>query len=120
MIMRRLILGLLAVIVMAVSVGAQGAPPELDPIGSKSTDENVNLNFSILATDADSTIPVISTSTLPIGADFTSNPNGTGTFDWTPTYSDSGTYTVMFYASDAITTDVDSELVTITVIFQAI
>ncbi|MDH4157231.1 MAG: cadherin-like domain-containing protein, partial [candidate division Zixibacteria bacterium] len=100
---------------MAVSVGAQSASPVLDPIGSKSTDENVNLNFNILATDADSTIPVLSTSTLPTGADFTNNLDGTGTFDWTPTYADSGSYTVMFYAADAITSDVDSELVTIVV-----
>ena len=42
------------------------------------------------------------------------NGDGTGSFDWTPTFVQSGTYPVTFYATDD-SLAVDSEQVTITV-----
>ncbi len=88
--------------------------PVLAAIGAQSTTENVPLTFGATATDADGTIPTLSTSTLPTGAMFVDNGNGTGTFDWTPTFVQSGNYPVTFYASDGVA--LDSEIVTITVI----
>jgi len=85
----------------------------LAAIGSKGTTEGVNLNFSVTASDPDSTIPVLTTSTLPSGATFTDNTDGSGSFDWTPDFTQSGTYSVTFYATDGIATD--SEVVSITV-----
>ncbi|MCP4566355.1 MAG: hypothetical protein GY841_02110, partial [FCB group bacterium] len=65
------------------------------------------------ATDIEST-PVLTTSTLPTGASFVDNADGTGDFDWTPTYLQSGSYDVTFYATDD-SSAVDSEIVNITV-----
>ncbi len=87
--------------------------PILNAIGPQSTTENINLNFGVSATDAEST-PVLTTSTLPGGADFVDNGNGTGTFDWTPMYPSAGDYEVTFYATDD-SAAIDSEIVTITV-----
>ncbi|MCP4570302.1 MAG: hypothetical protein GY841_22200, partial [FCB group bacterium] len=83
--------------------------PILTAIGSQSTTENINLNFGILASDDKST-PVLTTSTLPTGASFVDNADGTGDFDWTPTYLQSGSYDVTFYATDD-SSAVDSELI---------
>ena len=87
----------------------------LAPIGSQETDENVNLSFGVSASDVDGTTPSLTTSTLPTGASFSDNSDGTGDFDWTPTYDQAGSYDVTFYANDEVTSDVDSEIVTITV-----
>ncbi|MCK4461057.1 MAG: hypothetical protein KAW46_04600, partial [candidate division Zixibacteria bacterium] len=72
--------------------------PVLDPIGPQATTENVNLNFGITASDPDATIPALSTSTLPTGATFIDNGDGSGVFDWTPGFTDAGIHNVTFYA----------------------
>ncbi|RME23946.1 MAG: hypothetical protein D6800_09210, partial [Candidatus Zixiibacteriota bacterium] len=88
-------------------------PPVLAPIGAKSVDEGVNLNFGVSATDSDGDPLTLTASPLPTGATFTDNGDGTGTFDWTPGFDQAGSYDVLFVVSDG--TDADSELVTITV-----
>jgi hypothetical protein len=89
-------------------------PPVLAAIGSKSTDEDVNLNFGVSASDADGDdLTLTMSDDLPIEAVLTDNGDGTGTFDWTPTFADDGVYLVTFYADDG--TDIDSEEVEITV-----
>ncbi len=87
--------------------------PVLAAIGAQSTTENVNLAFAVSATDIEST-PTLTTSTLPTGAGFVDNGNGTADFDWTPTGMQSGSYNVTFYATDD-SSAVDSEVVAITV-----
>ena len=52
---------------------------------------------------------------MPTGAVFVDSGNGSGSFDWTPDHTQSGTYTVTFYATDD-SAAVDSEIVTIDVI----
>ncbi|MCH7946408.1 MAG: hypothetical protein IIC66_01275, partial [candidate division Zixibacteria bacterium] len=100
--------------VVTITVDEAGnQAPTLAAIGSKGTTENVNLSFAVSASDPDGTIPVLSTSSLPSGATFTDNANGSGSFDWTPDFTQSGTYSVTFYATDGIATD--SEIVSITV-----
>ncbi|RKX25297.1 MAG: hypothetical protein DRP46_12170, partial [Candidatus Zixiibacteriota bacterium] len=101
--------------VVAFTVNQVNLAPVLATIGGQSITEGINLNFGISASDADGTIPVLTTSTLPSGAGFADNGNGTGTFDWTPVYTQSGTYPVTFYATDD-SLAVDSEIVTITII----
>ncbi len=88
-------------------------PPVLAAIGNRSVNENVNINFAVSATDPDATTPNFITSTLPPGATFVDNSNGTGTFDWTPTFAQSGAYPIIFRATDG--TLVDTEIVIITV-----
>src|SRR4030066_197158 len=65
------------------------------------------LPLLITATDADGTIPSFTTSTLPTGATFVNNGNGTGTFNWTPSFVQSGSYNVTFRASDGFAIDTD-------------
>ncbi|MEA2030535.1 MAG: Ig-like domain-containing protein, partial [candidate division Zixibacteria bacterium] len=64
----------------------------------------------------DGDTPILSVSTLPGTASFVDNGDGTGTFDWTPSFADSGVYNITFYAADsAYPTAIDSEEVAITV-----
>ncbi|MDD4052603.1 MAG: tandem-95 repeat protein, partial [candidate division Zixibacteria bacterium] len=103
-------------IVSAVPVMAQTAPPVLDPIGAQTVAEGGTLNLTVTATDADATIPTLTTSTLPTNAGFVDNGDGTGSFSFSPDYTQAGDHSVTFYATDAVTTtDVDSEIVVITV-----
>ncbi|SYZ71885.1 Conserved repeat protein (fragment) [Candidatus Zixiibacteriota bacterium] len=99
--------------VVVITVTGTNQPPVLASIGAQSTTENVNLNFGVTATDPDGTTPTLTTSALPTGATFVDNGNGTGTFDWTPGFTQAGSYSVTFRASDGI--DIDSEIVAITV-----
>ncbi|UCD95125.1 MAG: hypothetical protein JSU69_03495, partial [Candidatus Zixiibacteriota bacterium] len=88
-------------------------PPVLDPIGNKEVNEGQNLNFGVTATDPDGPTLNLFTSPLPDGAEFTDNGGGSGTFNWTPTYTQAGGYAVTFYATDGI--DTVSEGIAITV-----
>ncbi len=99
--------------VVQIDVVTTNQPPVLAAIGPRATDEQVNLNFAVTATDGDSDPLVLSTSALPGTATFIDNGDGTGTFDWTPGFTEAGLYPVTFYVSDNI--DIDSELVNITV-----
>ncbi|MGH8016054.1 MAG: putative Ig domain-containing protein, partial [Candidatus Zixiibacteriota bacterium] len=99
--------------VVQITVNNVNRDPVLATIGNRSVNEGANLNFNISATDPDGNIPALTTSTLPTGATFSDNGNGTGTFNWTPTFAQSGVYNVTFRASDG--TLVDTEVVQITV-----
>ncbi len=99
--------------VVTINVVETNLPPVLDPIGPQTVAENSNLNFGVSASDPDSTIPALTTSTLPANATFTDNGDGTGTFNFNPSFEQAGVYPVTFYASDGLATD--SEVVSITV-----
>ncbi|KAA3634434.1 MAG: tandem-95 repeat protein, partial [Calditrichaeota bacterium] len=99
--------------VVTITVNDANQPPVLAAIADTTIEENQNVIINVSATDADGTTPILSTSTLPGTASFTDNGDGTGAFDWTPTFDDEGSYVVTFFASDG--TDIDSQLVTITV-----
>ena len=86
----------------------------LDSIGDKLGFEGSLLVFPITASDSDGTSPVLSTSTLPTGATFTDNLDGSGLFQWTPDYLQSGIYNVTFYADDGVAA-ADSEAIVITI-----
>ncbi len=99
--------------VVAITVNNVNRTPVLTAIGPRNVDENVNLNFGTTASDPDGTTPALSAVGLPSGATFVDNTDGTGTFDFTPSFSQSGVYNVTFIASDG--TLADSEVVAITV-----
>ncbi|MCP4706322.1 MAG: hypothetical protein GY865_17125, partial [candidate division Zixibacteria bacterium] len=88
-------------------------PPVLDPIGPQAITEGINLNFAVTASDPDAMIPVLSAVNLPGSATFVDNTDGTGTFDWTPLYTEAASYQVIFIAGDGIVAD--SEFVDIDV-----
>src|SRR6185503_8689195 len=70
--------------------------------------EGTLLTFTVSAADPDGEAIgalVASLSGLPAGhnASFVANPSRTaGTFQWTPTFADSGAYTVSFTAANAL------------------
>ncbi|MCH7948677.1 MAG: tandem-95 repeat protein, partial [candidate division Zixibacteria bacterium] len=99
--------------VVAITVNNVNQAPVLAAIGNKTVDEGQNLNFTVTSSDPDGTIPVLTTSVLPSGATFVDNGDGTGVFDWTPSFSQSGVYSCTFYASDGAL--VDSEVVSKTI-----
>ena len=98
---------------VAITINSTNQPPVLAAIGPQTGSENILLTFGVSAIDADSTTPTMTSSTLPNGAIFTDNSDGTGTFNWTPTFTQAGSYDVAFYASDGV--DTDSEQVVITI-----
>ena len=107
----------LLVLIFAAAGAAQTAPPVLTPIGAQSVDEGQILSFTITATDADLTTPVMrATSPLPAAnMTFTDNLDGSGSFSFNPDFTQSGIINITFYADDAVTADIDSEQVVITV-----
>ena len=71
-------------------------PPALTVPGAQIVNEGQALSFTVSATDPDAgqTVTIMATG-LPSGATLSN-----GTFSWTPTYNQSGSYTVTFTATD--------------------
>ncbi len=99
---------------VSVTINATNQPPVLASIGSRTGDEGTLLTIIVSASDGDGTIPMLSASPLPPGATFGDSLDGSGLFSWTPTFSQAGTYPVIFTAFDGF--DADSETVVITVV----
>lgn len=87
------------------STESKNQPPVLSSIGDQQGDEGGELRFTVGATDPDEDVVVYSATDLPQGAVFDEE---TGTFAWTPTHQQAGTYTVIFRASDGELTDEQS------------
>ena len=81
-----------------------GNPPVVTAPATASGNENTLITVNVTAADADG--PAISSlvaSGLPTGATFTPNGSNTaGTLSWTPTYAQSGSYTITFTASNTL------------------
>jgi hypothetical protein len=90
--------------------------PVLAPIGNKTLNEGDVFSFQVTATDEDlGDTLTLTASNLPSGAVFVNNGDRTGTFSWTPTTEQAGSYpNVHFQVSDG--TDTVSEDITITVV----
>ncbi|MBU1318841.1 MAG: tandem-95 repeat protein, partial [candidate division Zixibacteria bacterium] len=99
--------------IVAITVNNINLAPVLAGIGSQSVDEGANLNVGVSASDPDATTPALTAEDVPTNATFTDNGDGTGVFDFTPGFDQSGPYTVLFIATDGILSD--SEYVSITV-----
>lgn len=80
--------------------GPGNSDPVLNTIGNKTSTVGQLLQFTVSATDPDSDPITLSATNLPTGANFTDNGNGTGTFSWTPTANQVGTFQVTFTVSD--------------------
>jgi len=93
---------------ITITVANVNRAPVLASIGGKQVNENFSLGFSISAADPDGDSMSYSASGLPSGASFSA-----GTFSWTPSFTQAGTYSVTFVASDGSLSD--TEQVTITV-----
>ncbi len=87
--------------------------PVLAAIGAKTVDETQPLNFTVTATDAEST-PTLSASDLPAGATFNGS---TGVFNWATATGDAtgSPYSVTFTATDSGgLTDTETVAITVT------
>jgi hypothetical protein len=67
-------------------------PPQIASAGNL-------FKLTLMATDPDGGRVQLVASSLPSGATFIGNPNGTGTFDWAPTASQIGNYSIEFHAA---------------------
>ncbi|MCK5486975.1 MAG: tandem-95 repeat protein, partial [Desulfobacterales bacterium] len=96
---------------VTISVGASNDAPILDYIGNQAVNENTTLSFTVSATDEDAGDTLTYSAVgLPTGANLNSSSR---VFTWTPTFDQAGTYSVQFNVTDG--TEIDSEIVTITV-----
>ena len=55
-------------------------------------------NLPVTTTDPDGTTPTLTATGLLSGASFTDNGDATGTLNWTPDFTQAGTYNVTFFA----------------------
>ena len=94
-----------------ITASSTNNPPVFDPVPAKSVNEGDPLTFTVNAVDPEGATLTYTTGTLPTGASFNAS---TKTFSWTPTYDQSGNYTVEFRASDGNSTT--SLFVSITVV----
>ena len=96
--------------IVVTNTSDQPQPPNLEYIGDKvvSTGDPLGLGFLVQASDPNGTIPILTTTNLPSGAEFQVTTNGliaVGTFFWRPQAGQSGIYHVTFTASDGQFTD---------------
>jgi len=97
--------------VFTVNPGADA--PVLDSIGPKFVMETFTLTFTVTASDPDLTIPQLFADSIPLNATFADSGDGSGVFEFSPDITQSGVYTILFYASDGM--QADSEYVQIVV-----
>ena len=90
-----------------VSITVTAAPvnqaPSITPIADQAVMEGNLLSVTVSATDTDGPAPIIlSATTLPNGASFSDNGNGTGLFEWSPLSgaSSASPYTAIIRATD--------------------
>ncbi|HMI32114.1 MAG TPA: PKD domain-containing protein [Candidatus Limnocylindrales bacterium] len=93
---------------------ASAAAPTITVPGPQSVDEGALLAFTVSATDPDGQPLFLRASGMPSGATFTDFHDNTGSFRWTPSMTQAGTYGVTFLADDTFG-GVDSKGVSISV-----
>ncbi len=81
-----------------ITVGNYNRAPVFTPIGAQRVAENQMLQFLVTANDPDGDDLVYSTGALPAGASFDATARS---FSWIPDNTQTGTYTVVFYATDS-------------------
>ncbi|HET9250682.1 MAG TPA: putative Ig domain-containing protein [Candidatus Eisenbacteria bacterium] len=88
----------------AITVTNVDRAPAVTAPATASGPENVLLTFTVTASDPDGDpIASLTAAPLPSGATFTPNgANTSGTFDWTPSFAQAGSYNVTFTASNAM------------------
>jgi len=88
----------------AITVTNVDRAPVVTAPATATVAENAPLTVNVTAADPDGgSITTLTASGLPSGATFTANGSHTsGTLNWTPTFSQSGSYTITFTASNAL------------------
>jgi L-fucose isomerase-like protein len=97
---------------------AAARPPVIQLVPDHSVAEGSQLTFNVTATDPDGTAPLLSSSTLPAGATFSTSVGAnnvvTGSFSWTPTTGQAGKYPITFSATDGVLKSATSTNVAVT------
>jgi hypothetical protein len=83
--------------------------PQFTSVPSQTVVEGQSLSFTVSATDADADELTYTATTLPSGATF----NG-GSFSWTPSEGDAGSYVASFEVTDGYLTDTVNVSITVT------
>ena len=87
----------------SITVAQVFQPPVVTAPATVSGSEGTLITFTVSAVDPDDAITSFTASPLPPGATFSTNATHTsGTFNWTPTFSQAGTYSVTFIASNSL------------------
>jgi hypothetical protein len=96
-----------------INVQQFGPPPVVTAPANVTGVTGVPITFTVSAVDPDGdVITSLTASGLPVGATFASNATNTsGTFDWTPTSSQTGTYIVTFIASNVFSGSATTQIV---------
>lgn len=86
----------------SVVISTGNRSPSLEKIGSQATSEGQELSFSVIGNDPDGDNALYSSSILPKGASFNKavSPAKDYLFKWTPSYEQSGNYSVTFSVED--------------------
>ncbi|MBD3404411.1 DUF4397 domain-containing protein, partial [candidate division GN15 bacterium] len=87
--------------------------PIIESQADTSVTEGETLEFTVNATDPDGTIPALSAPSIPDGASFSDNGDGSGTFSWATEAGDAGTYEAIFAATDGEATVEDTVQITV-------
>ncbi len=94
---------------ITITVNDLNQAPQLGAIGGKTVAEGFLLSFALTATDSDGDNMSFTVSGAPSGSSLSG-----ATFNWAPSFSQSGTYNLTFTADDG-QGNTDSENITITV-----
>ncbi|MBI3071878.1 MAG: putative Ig domain-containing protein [Deltaproteobacteria bacterium] len=89
--------GLSSYAFVTITISNANGRPVLAAVGSKTVAEGAALAFTVSGSDPDGDTLTYSASNLPQGASFNA---GTGTFSWTPSYTQAGAYQVTFRVAD--------------------
>ncbi|UCE65822.1 MAG: hypothetical protein JSU85_13320 [Candidatus Zixiibacteriota bacterium] len=76
--------------------------PVFDPVPDQQVVEGGSLFFTVRATDPEGLIPSLSVDFLLFNSTFTDSGDGTGLFEYSPSYTQSGVDTMIFIASDGV------------------
>jgi PKD repeat protein len=99
----------------SIEVNGANSPPVLTVPASVFGAEGVFISLQIAATDPDGDHVTLGALNRPVGSLFVDFGNNSGSFSWTPGFSQAGTYTVTFTGRDALGTDATPRNLTIVV-----
>lgn len=93
--------------VIAIRDESESHRPVIGHVGNKAilVNDPLGLGFLVEASDPDGTVPYLSASEIPPGAEFVVSTNGglvTGTFFWRPVSGQEGVYRAAFTAADGV------------------
>jgi|GEM_PF-930642 len=81
-----------------VATGNQA--PRVEPIANQALQPGDAVDFRVIALDPEGVVPALVAESLPAGASFDDNRDGTRQFRWRPTDQQRGTFTIKFVAYD--------------------